>query len=659
MRATLFVVAAMMAASPSIGATVTNSYTVTVSSLLPPDRDASPNWKMAGLQSVGGIPNRTTVCATVNPLGSAQDDTTNIQKAIAACPAGEVVALGAGTFTIAEGNYVLLNKGITLRGAGPGVTTLQRTNGCPPLNPSSTGSCGTAATPIIIVGPERYNNNPVSSNLTADVAEGAYSVTVASTSGFSVGQIVLLDELSGASWQPDLTVAGEQIWAASDFRVEYNMHWPAESGDDPGNCTSSGCGAGGTGDAFSWFSRYDRVTNEHHVISAINGNTITFDSPTTISYRASHTAQLSYYHDGNTSNAGIENMTLSGADDGQLRFLWADNSWAYRVECTQWAGECIAVNYSFRIQLEQFYIHDGAWCEPGGAGYNISLAFGSSEILIQNGISVRCNKVMVSRSSGAGSVTAYNYMDDGYICCDGQPNSFDKWQEIGLNNSHMAGGHHMLFEGNQSFNMDSDDTHGNAIYNTYFRNWATGYRGAGTAQFTNPYDGVTINDLSNLPGGNAPLRVAGTHIYTYWDSFIGNVLGTSGQMSGWTYHATTFATNKAVFLLGYTDDQNYPSTTHDPMADFTFSTPPGTTVATGNYDYLTNAVSWDPTNSDHTLPNSLYLTSEPSFFIAGSGYAWPWVVPTGSPQILTGCAGKCSGLPAKARYDAGTPFTQP
>ena len=50
--------------------------------------------------------------------------TSNIQNAIAACPLGQVVQLGAGTFTIAEGHYVLLNKGITLRGAGPGSTIL-------------------------------------------------------------------------------------------------------------------------------------------------------------------------------------------------------------------------------------------------------------------------------------------------------------------------------------------------------------------------------------------------------------------------------------------------------------------------------------------------------------------------------------------------------
>jgi hypothetical protein len=45
------------------------------------------------------------------------------------------------------------------------------------------------------------------------------------------------------------------------------------------------------------------------------------------------------------------------------------------------------------------------------------------------------------------------------------------------------------------------------------------------------------------------------------------------------------------------------------------------------------------------------LTQEPAFFNAGKGYTWPWVNPTGSPQLYT--------LPAKARYDAGTPFTQP
>ena len=87
------------------------------SGLLPSDRDASANWKMAGLQSVGGIPNRTTVCATVSPSGG--DDTSNIQTAVNNCPSGQVVLLSVGTFTIGEGKYVTVNKSITVRGSGP------------------------------------------------------------------------------------------------------------------------------------------------------------------------------------------------------------------------------------------------------------------------------------------------------------------------------------------------------------------------------------------------------------------------------------------------------------------------------------------------------------------------------------------------------------
>ena len=621
--------------------------------ILPADRDASANWQMAGMLSAGGIPNRNTVCASISPLGEGKDDTAVIQKAIEVCPLGQVVLLSAGTFTVGEGHYVLLNRGVTVRGAGPCAgnatcTLIRRTDGCKPLAPSSTNACGANPTPMIIVGPARYNNDSTSTNLTADVSAGSYSVNVASASGVAVGQIVLLDELSGAKWMPDV---GRQdlIWAALDYRVTYNMHWPVSSGDDPGNCTNAGCGGDNT--AFTWFSRYDRPTSEHHKISAISGNMITFNSPVTISYRTSHTAQLSRYQMPHTTDAGVENMTLSGADNGQLRFDWAADSWAYRVECTVWGGECMAIDFSFRIQLEQFYIHDGAWCEPGGAGYNISLSEGSSEILVQDGISVRCNKVMVSRSAGAGSVTAYNYMDDGYICCNSTNPSFgaDRWQEIELNNSHMVGGHHMLFEGNWGFNMDSDATHGNVIYSTYFRNWSTGYR----SRFTNPFDNATIDDINGLPkpGGNGPLRAAATHFYTYWHSFIGNVLGTPEHMIGWVYHGVDFTKHAAVFLLGYTDDQRYPPRAHDSQADFTFSTPPGTTIAHGNYDFLNNAISWDPHNSHHALPNSLYLTQKPAFFSAGSGYTWPWVNPTGSPQLYT--------LPAKARYDAGAPFTKP
>src|ERR1700758_4507331 len=95
--------------------------------MLPADRTTAWN---PGLTAVGGIPNRTTVCATVNASaygGGTSDASAGIQAAVNACPAGQVVTLSAGNFTV--NNLVLINQGITLRGAGAGTTILTKTNG--------------------------------------------------------------------------------------------------------------------------------------------------------------------------------------------------------------------------------------------------------------------------------------------------------------------------------------------------------------------------------------------------------------------------------------------------------------------------------------------------------------------------------------------------
>ena len=131
------------------------------------------------------------------------------------------------------------------------------------------------------------------------------------------------------------------------------------------------------------------------------------------------------------------------------------------------------------------YIHDGAWSAPGGGGYAISLASGSAEALIENNIILDANKMMVGRSAGAGTVVAYNYTDDGFIDYD------PSWQEVGINGSHMVGSHSWLFEGDKSFNYNSDNTHGNAIYMTVFRNDLTGDR----TDFPNPEDNARVVGL--------------------------------------------------------------------------------------------------------------------------------------------------------------------
>lgn len=578
-----------------------------------------------GMMAVGGVPARKIICARVDASrygNGSVESSRAIQVAIDSCPEGQVVQLSAGTFL--ANNYLIINKGITLRGAGAGKTILRKTNGAA-MNRSTSPD----AQPNIIIGPNRWPrwDASTSQNLTADGAKGSYSVSVANGSGFAAGQIVLLDELSGASWQPDRLGRG-QIWASPDYRVVWQLHNPRRPGDDP-LVASTPTG----GPAAGWFSRPDRVTAETKEVAAVNGNTITFTTPLHVAYRASLAAQITAYTGNNVPvrNAGVENLTVIGGSDGAIRFECADYSWAKAVEVTEWQGDGIDVDNSFRIEVRDSYIHDGAWAQPGGAGYALSMAAGSAEILFENNIVRMANKVMVARSAGAGSVFGYNYVDDGYI------NTIDRWIEIGLNASHMVGPHYVLFEGNYGFNWDSDHTHGNATYHTVFRNYLRCIRGP----FINPLNGERVDDAEQT--GNGPRRCIGATAYSYWMNFIGNVLGAPGQMSGWTYDVAGAKgmETPAIWLLGWDDASPQP---YDAMTA-------KTAIRHGNFDYLTNTIHWDPNIPDHKLPDSLYLSKKPDFFNAGRGYTWPWVDPAGTTKLYT--------LPAKARYDAGTPFVQP
>jgi hypothetical protein len=591
-------------------------------SILPADR--ATVWK-PGLMAAGGIPVRSTACATLTPRGGEQDDTAQIQGAINACPAGQVVQLAAGTFVINSGNFVFINKAITLRGAGPGQTTLAKTNGAKPFPQPG---ANVKPSPLIVVGPAVFGsttNDPAgvvsSTELTTDAAKGAYTVTVASETGFSPGQIVLLDEASNAAWQADPLGRG-QIWASPDWRVVWQKHNPAllDVDDFPADAFPTTPNSAG-----SWFSRLNRPTAEIKEIASVSGKNITFSTPIHISYRSSHAAQLSRYEYSHLKYAGVEDLKLIGGDGGNLAFRWAAMCWAKNVESTVWIGEGFSIYSSFRVELREFYAHDSAWIQPGGGSYAIGLSFGTSEVLIENGISVKANKIMVARSAGAGSVVGYNYMDMSYI------NSNGGWIETGINASHMVGPHHVLFEGNYGQNADSDDTHGNSIYHTFFRNYLRGIRAA----FDNQAGG-RVDDATQWRNG--PKRCAGMMAYSYWMSFVGNVLGVPGKMDGWVYETTwTTSYKPAIWLLGW-----------EKVMDTKVS---ATAFRHGNFDYVTNTVNWDPSVNNHTLPKSLYLTQKPAFFDAGSGYTWPWVDPVGATKLYV--------LPAKARYDAGTPFTQP
>ena len=285
----------------------------------------------------------------------------------------------------------------------------------------------------------------------------------------------------------------------------------------------------------------------------------------------------------------------------------------------------------------------------------------STEILITNSITNFAGKGMTARAGGAGSVVSYSYMDD--TMYDAESGIGDYWVDMGVNASHYAGQHHVLFEGNWGDNLDSDHTHGNSIYMTYFRNQGTGLR----TPFTDPSINKAVNDAAGTgyacgtsgPSGcssSAPgvLRAAGPSAYNYWFGFVGNVLGTALQTTsakGWTYQGDW--NGNRMWMIGW-NDGNGGQDPHLTGASGSYI------FRHGDYDYVNSKIADWTSGYSQTLPNSFYLSSQPSFFSGGASctYPWPWVTPTGSTPIQANSCGG-DGLPAKARWVAGTPFKQP
>jgi Divergent InlB B-repeat domain len=673
--------------------------------VLPPYDDVYANWANAGMQSVGGIPSRTTICATVNPLGGGQDDFTNIQNAINSCPAGQVVQLGGGAFSVHMADLpIRISTGITLRGTGncsgsssPYCQTsisvadgaLAYTGGKCGTSTSSEVTCPNGGPSVIQVAPVNpgYNYSWAKCGnaglgtgcgatlLTTDAAQGQTTVQVASTSGFSVGQWVLIDEASGAGWVADplnqWTGYGS-VWAASD--------WLSPSGSPATgrvmwskSQNGSGWDFGSTfpyqtGSVGCWHSYCDRPTAELHKIASIGTGTLTFDDPLTIAFRqsGSHNAQvyggLYPNQQGSGSpisflqNASVENLSVLRGVNGGIGMQFCAYCWIKNTEVGYWYGGGIEIAYSARSELNNVYVHHSAFSVNNGGEYPIALDEASTEILITNSITNFGGKGMVARAGGAGSVVSYSYVDD--TMYDAQSGIGDYWVDMGLNASHYSGPHHVLFEGNWADNMDNDHTHGNSMYMTFFRNQGTGLR----TPFTDPSNGDAVNDATGLgfgvgqayPTAPGPLRAAGPSAYNYWFAFVGNVLGTSGvttAANGWSYQGDW--SGKRIFMLGWNDGPGG----QDPHLNGASGS---YLFRHGNYDYVTSSAQWDASTPDHTLPNSFYLSSAPSFFGASTSctYPWPWVTPTGSTQIQTNSCGG-SGLPAKARWDAGSPFMQP
>jgi hypothetical protein len=578
--------------------------------------------------TASGIPNRTKIYMTLSPSG--HDDTAAIRTALANCPPGQVVQLTAGVFHLSSANPIDIRTGqCTLRGAGPGQqlnTGLNKVGGGGTVRSCASGStlvtygdgsfCADPTATQIVKTDRATDSNPLieveaptntwanSYNLSVNAVQGASSVTLSTApSGVKAGDMVWLDEVTDND--PNVYKSANDAWMQNNFSG-YGMRRIGSS----------------LGDVMQ--------------VSAVSGNTVTFNSPIAYPYHISSgtcsgcNAQLTTYPGPFLFAVGIENLFVWGGTNGNITVGNCSYCWVKNVESAWSNSGSIAFYGTFRNVLRDSFLHETDNATPGGAGYLQKIDGGAAETLVENNEIWYGNKVNVMEAAGGGNVFAYNYADDAFGA------TYPDQVEAGINAGHMTTPHLELLEGNYSMNYKGDSYHGNSIFITMFRNQLSDLRGSSPPNAGHaPLNTYVDSGGDHYGDFQAWTRVAvDVQGHDYYNNFVGNVLGYNGQtllagQTGWLTQITTTAqsnaqgSSPAMWRVGM-EQLNGVWT----FFDSTIST----ITRNGNWDWVTKAQHWygtggttDGGSTPTTIPNSFYLNSKPAFF--GSNQ-WPWVDPT-------------------------------
>ncbi|RPH70145.1 MAG: hypothetical protein EHM78_12495 [Myxococcaceae bacterium] len=575
---------------------------------------------------------------SVNPAlagqGNAAAFTSAMQAAInaagaAATPSSRrIVLLKAGTYYVNPqslpnkggrvGLYVTVDN-VTIRGEGADRTRLV-----------ANGTIPEYGTVVLFGHRGGFNDGDFRvTAVTANAWMGTNTIAVTDASRFAVGDVITIDMLDGpatATGSVQLNASFVWFYDGEYFKRQPSFSWAGPSTGAPGvnvNDLSSANAA-----AVNAVPRW-RSVGQASEITAISGNTLYLKEPLTKDFMQWRSPQVwrmvakdnrSVFLGNRWS--GIENIAVAGGNNqwgfpgGTIAFSYMSYAWAKNVEADGSRGSDsahpgkdgynIGLGRCYRCVIRDSYVHESRDQNPGGQAYGIVIGTGSSASLVENNISINNNKPIVSIASGGGNVIAYNYVDNAVIW------NSPGWQENAIDDSHGAFTHHDLIEGNWTPNIGSATTHGNSGWHVHFRNYATGRNSSG-----------------NVTGN---LRAVGVDAWTHDSAFVGNVLrgGNVYETNPSSRSGTPIFALGNNFMFGGNWDNGY-AKAH--------------IWRDGNWDSVNGRTVW--ASGARTLPPSLYLSSKPAFF---GTRTWPWVDP------LSGTVGT---LPAKARYDSGTPNIVP
>ena len=516
----------------------------------------------------GGIPNRTTICATLSSGATASQ----INSALSSCPSGQVVKLNSGTYSIS--NTISIPSNVTLRGNGPLSTVLQNSG----------------ATPILRIGSGSHGSTV---SITSGYTKGSSAITLSSASGKDVGDVLLIDQQNDGSLVNNSGANGTCNWCGNDS---------------------------GT-----------RSLNFTAIITGKNGNTITIDPPFPYTFSSGLNPEAEEIT-GGVSYAGVEDLKIINSPSDSNPSIYMDGarySWLKNVESERpykdsGGGRHGVMRYGFRNEIRDSYFHENNAYSTNSYGWE--LVWGSSYTLVENNIMKGAKVYMYFAYGGTGTVIGYNYV---YDIANAWPTYTGDFQGHGAH-SMMA-----LFEGNFAQKLKFDWIWGSASHHTFFRNWYRLTQPAGSQSLTN--DPYIVEIWYDNPYFN----------------LVGNVLGDPSK--NWSYEAPGCSGN-TIYVIGYNAEGC--SSSRDSQVRATL-------LRHGNFDYATGTAKWCDDSGEpgcqggdasHTIPNSLYLSSRPSWWCNET--PWPPIGPDLSPMA--------SDIPAKRRYEglacttsSGTPPPPP
>jgi len=598
------------------------------------------------------IPSYTVACSGSSPSlatgrGNATANATAIQNALATCDSTHnVVNLPSGTYYVAGIQYPAGQSHVVLRGAGASSTYLYITA------ETSTSACiGVYSGVCMISSPATYAGSAATlpggsqecswtgtNGTVGTYTQGATSLILNSCGGKPpVNQILVLDQANDTTSDPGGVFICDTTTSSS---VPCNLKGPG-AGNYNGRVVSS----------------VDYSEQQYVSVTAVSGSgsgpyTVKISPGVYFNNIRSGQSPGAYWM-GTVSNVGIENLTLDYSQQATtptanpygISMVNCYQCWVRNIRSLYGARDHVNVMQSLSDVVRDSYFYESQ--SHASVSYAIEPTEASAVLIENNIFQQTTNPVLFNQ--GSGWVIGYNFG------VGNEASNFVETSETG----HNAGSGMNLWEGNSFTGIWCDNTWGSSDVNTIFRNQIPGQGGINLGSGGPTFTGQTIPiiALSSCRGENIIGNILGQPNYHANYQIYANSTTTTTPGSGQAY------ADASIYELGTTDDggngnctKTSPSTAVcDPLV---FST----LMRWGNWDVVNATTQWSSQEASpaavpyinanftssyfsslsHTLPNSLYYSSKPSWWT--SSKPWPII----GPDISGGNVGICTGTYAGA-----------